>query len=95
MVVGVYPTQLLEVVLGFAMFVVLWRFRRHAHAAGWLFGLYCVLAGVERFVVEFFRAKGDIVGPLTSAQWVALAVAAIGAFLLTSRRLAAPLAVAR
>jgi phosphatidylglycerol:prolipoprotein diacylglycerol transferase len=95
MVVGVYPTQLLEVVLGFVMFLVLWRFRRHAHAAGWLFGLYCVLAGVERFVVEFFRAKGDIVGPLTSAQWVALAVAAIGAFLLTSRRLAAPLAVAR
>ena len=95
MVVGVYPTQLLEVVLGFVMFLVLWRFRRHAHAAGWLFGLYCVLAGVERFVVEFFRAKGDIVGPLTSAQWVAVAVAAIGAFLLTSRRLAAPLAVAR
>ena len=95
MVVGVYPTQLLEVVLGFVMFVVLWRFRRHAHAAGWLFGLYCVLAGVERFLVEFFRAKGDIVGPLTSAQWVALAVAAIGGFLLTSRRLAAPLAVAR
>jgi len=95
MVVGVYPTQLLEVALGFVMFLVLWRFRRHAHAAGWLFGLYCVLAGVERFIVEFFRAKGDIVGPLTSAQWVALAVAAIGAFLLTSRRLAAPLAVAR
>ena len=95
MVVGVYPTQLLEVVLGFVMFLVLWRFRRHAHAAGWLFGLYCVLAGVERFIVEFFRAKGDIVGPLTSAQWVALAIAVIGAFLLTSRRLAAPLAVAR
>jgi len=95
MVVGVYPTQLLEVALGFVMFLVLWRFRHHAHAAGWLFGLYCVLAGAERFVVEFFRAKGDIVGPLTSAQWVALAVAAIGAFLLTSRRLAAPLAVAR
>ena len=72
-VVSVYPTQLLEVVLGFVMFVVLWRLRHHAHAAGWLFGMYCVLAGVERFVVEFFRAKSDMIGPVTSAQCVALA----------------------
>jgi len=95
MVMGVYPTQLLEVALGFVMFLILWRYRRHAHGAGWLFGLYCVLAGVERFIVEFFRAKGDIVGPLTSAQWVAIAIGAIGVFLLTSRRATtAPLAVA-
>ncbi|MDB4884950.1 MAG: Prolipoprotein diacylglyceryl transferase [Gemmatimonadetes bacterium] len=84
-IVGVYPTQLLEVVLGFVMFVVLWRLRRHAHAAGWLFGVYCLLAGAERFVVEFFRAKTDMVGPLTSAQIVALAVAAAGVLLLTWR----------
>lgn len=95
MVVSVYPTQLLEVALGLVMFAILWRFHRHTHSAGWLFGLYCVLAGVERFIVEFFRAKGDIVGPLTSAQWVALAITAIGAVLLTSRRVATPLAVAR
>ena len=84
-IVGVYPTQLMEVVLGFGMFLVLWRLRRHTHAAGWLFGAYCVLAGAERFVVEFFRAKNDMVGPLTSAQIVALGVAAIGLVLLTLR----------
>jgi phosphatidylglycerol---prolipoprotein diacylglyceryl transferase len=84
-VVGVYPTQLLEVVLGFVMFVILWRLRGHARAAGWLFGMYCLLAGVERFVVEFFRAKNDMIGPLTSAQFVALAVAAAGVLLLTWR----------
>jgi phosphatidylglycerol:prolipoprotein diacylglycerol transferase len=95
LVVSVYPTQLLEVALGLVMFVILWRLRRHTHGAGWLFGMYCVLAGVERFIVEFFRAKGDVVGPLTSAQWVALAITAIGVFLITSRRQAATLAVAR
>jgi phosphatidylglycerol:prolipoprotein diacylglycerol transferase len=94
MVVSVYPTQLLEVALGLVMFVILWRLRRNTHRAGWLFGMYCLLAGVERFIVEFFRAKGDVVGPLTSAQWVALAVTVLGAFLLTSRRPATPLAVA-
>ena len=89
-VVGVYPTQLLEVVLGLVMFGVLWRLRHHAHAAGWLFGMYCVIAGAERFVVEFFRAKSDMVGPLTSAQFVALGVMAMGAVLLTWRHTPAP-----
>lgn len=94
-VVGVYPTQLLEVALGLVMFWILWRMRKHEHGAGWLFGMYCVLAGIERFIVEFFRAKGDIVGPLTSAQWVALAIGAVGVLLLTTRRTARTLAVAR
>jgi phosphatidylglycerol:prolipoprotein diacylglycerol transferase len=94
-VVSVYPTQLLEVALGLVMFWILWRLRRHTHGAGWLFGMYCVLAGVERFIVEFFRAKGDVVGPLTSAQWVALAIAAVGTVLITTRRAATTLAVAR
>ena len=94
-VVSVYPTQLLEVALGVLMFWILWRMRKHEHGAGWLFGMYCVLAGIERFVVEFFRAKGDIVGPLTSAQWMALAICAAGVLLLTTRRTATTLAVAR
>ena len=94
-VVSVYPTQLLEVALGVVMFWILWRMRKHEHGAGWLFGMYCVLAGTERFIVEFFRAKGDIVGPLTSAQWMALAIGAAGALLLTTRRSATTLAVAR
>jgi phosphatidylglycerol:prolipoprotein diacylglycerol transferase len=94
-VVSVYPTQLLEVALGLVMFWILWRLRKHEHGAGWLFGMYCVLAGIERFVVEFFRAKGDVVGPLTSAQWVALAITTIGVVLLTTRRAATTLAVAR
>ncbi|MDQ6768451.1 MAG: prolipoprotein diacylglyceryl transferase, partial [Gemmatimonadota bacterium] len=58
-VLSVYPTQLYEVALGFVMFLILWRFRDHKHAEGWLFGLYCVLAGVERFIIEFVRAKDD------------------------------------
>ena len=89
-IMAVYPTQLLEVVLGVVMFAILWRFRRHVHRAGWLFGLYCVLAGVERFVVEFFRAKSDMVGPVTSAQLVALGVTAAGVALLMWRRDVAP-----
>ena len=85
-IMSVFPTQLLEVALGLVMFAILWRLRLHRHHAGWLFGVYCVLAGIERFIVEFFRAKSDMIGPVTSAQLVALGVTAAGVVLLMLRR---------
>jgi len=92
-VVAVHPTQLYETAMGFIMFLVLWRYRSHKHAEGWLFGLYCVLAGAERFVVEFFRAKDDrLFGPLTVAQVIALAVATVGALWMYARRNVTPTA---
>ncbi|HEY8834342.1 MAG TPA: prolipoprotein diacylglyceryl transferase family protein [Chthoniobacterales bacterium] len=81
-VIAVHPTQLYEVTLGFLMFVILWRFRDHKHAEGWLFGFYCVLAGIERFIIEFFRAKDDrffFGGALTAAQLFGIAFAIGGA----------------
>jgi phosphatidylglycerol:prolipoprotein diacylglycerol transferase len=86
-VLAVHPTQLYEVTLGFVMFLILWRLRDHKHAEGWLFGVYMVLAGLERFVVEFFRAKDDrFFGPLTAAQAIALAIIVGGLALMASRR---------
>ena len=86
-VVAVHPTQIYEVVLGFVMFAILWRVRDHRHAEGWLFGAYCVLAGIERFIIEFFRAKDDrFFGPLTAAQIIALAFIAFGAAWMYVRR---------
>jgi phosphatidylglycerol:prolipoprotein diacylglycerol transferase len=79
-VVSVHPTQLYETVAGFLMFAILWRLRSHKHAEGWLFGLYLVLAGIERFFVEFLRAKDDrFFGPLTAAQVIALTLMTLGA----------------
>ncbi|HET7630903.1 MAG TPA: prolipoprotein diacylglyceryl transferase family protein [Gemmatimonadaceae bacterium] len=90
-VVSVYPTQLYEVALGTIMFLILWRLRDHKHAQGWLFGLYCVLAGLERFVIEFFRAKDDrFLGSLTYAQGIALAFVVMGLVWMRVRRDVAP-----
>jgi len=72
--VSVVPTQLIEVALGLAMFGILWRLRRHTHADGWLFGAYAVLAGIERFAVEFLRIKDDRVSVLSVAQFIAIGV---------------------
>ena len=87
-VLSVHPTQLYEVILGFVMFLILWRFRNHKHAEGWLFGLYCVLAGIERFVIEFVRAKDDrfFMGTFTMAQVIALLFAIGGAVWMYVRR---------
>lgn len=86
-VVAVHPTQLYEVAMSLVMFAVLWKLRRHRHAEGWLFGVYLVLAGIERFVVEFFRAKDDALSfGLTMAQMLALAALALGVVLLYTRR---------
>ena len=86
-VLAVHPTQLYETAMGFVMFLVLWRFRGHRHAEGWLFGLYCVLAGVERFVVEFFRAKDDrfFYDLFTMAQVIAILVFFVGVGLMWAR----------
>ena len=86
-VLAVHPTQLYETVLGTVMFLILWRFRKHKHAEGWLFGMYLVLAGAERFFIEFFRAKDDryFMG-ITLAQAIAITLALIGAFIMMQTR---------
>lgn len=85
--VSVYPTQLFEVAMGLAMFAVLWRLRKHLHTEGWLFGVYCMLAGAERFIVEFYRAKDDrMFGAFTLAQVVAIGFIAAGAAIAVSFR---------
>jgi phosphatidylglycerol:prolipoprotein diacylglycerol transferase len=86
-VVAVHPTQLYETAAGFVMFLVLWRMRDHKHAEGWLFGVYSVLAGVERFLVEFVRAKDDrFFAGLTAAQIIALGFVVVGILVMYARR---------
>lgn len=90
-VLAVHPTQLYEVTMAFLLFLVLWRLRDHKHAEGWLMGVYCVMAGVERFIVEFFRAKDDrFFGPLTVAQVIALVFIAIGIAVMAMRSRVTP-----
>ncbi|HUF29833.1 MAG TPA: prolipoprotein diacylglyceryl transferase family protein [Gemmatimonadaceae bacterium] len=86
-VLAVHPTQLYETAMAMAMFFILWRLRGHRHAEGWLFGVYMVLAGLERFIVEFFRAKDDrFFGIITLAQIFALGFVIFGGAWMVWRR---------
>jgi phosphatidylglycerol:prolipoprotein diacylglycerol transferase len=86
-VLAVHPTQLYETAMGVGMFAILWYFRGHPHQRGWLFGFYLALAGVERFIIEFFRAKDDrFFGALTMAQVIAIGFVVAGTTWMIMRR---------
>jgi phosphatidylglycerol:prolipoprotein diacylglycerol transferase len=83
-VLAVHPTQLYEVAAMLIAFAVLWALRERGRPIGWLFGLYLVFAGVERFLVEIVRAKDDrFLGPFTLAQFTSVIVLLVGILLLT------------
>lgn len=82
-VLAVHPTMLYSSLVLFAIFAALWMLRERREPAGWLFGLYLILTGVERFLVEFLRAKDDrFLWGFTTAQALALVAVAGGTALL-------------
>jgi prolipoprotein diacylglyceryltransferase len=50
-----------------------------------LFGAYAVLAGLERFLVEFLRIKDDRFFALSVAQCIAIAVLIAGVVIMRAR----------
>ena len=54
---GVYPTPLYETMMALACFALLWSLRKHRFQAGWLFSIYLLLAGAERFLIEQIRVN--------------------------------------
>ncbi len=81
--VAVHPTQIYETALMLLAFWWLWRLRDRRRVVGWRFGVYLVLAGAERLLVEFVRAKDDrLLGPFTLAQLTSVFVMAAGVWVI-------------
>jgi prolipoprotein diacylglyceryl transferase len=51
----VFPTPLYEMTIMFIVFLILWSLRKKMKLPGNLFALYLILAGTERFFIEFIR----------------------------------------
>ena len=64
---------------------MLWNLRDR-YRPGVLFGLYLVLAGTERLLIEFIRRNDAVVAGLTQPQLISLAMIAGGAALVSVRR---------
>ncbi len=81
-VLAVHPTQIYEAILMLAAFMWIWSLRKGPRPIGWIFALYLIIAGVERFCIEILRAKDDrFLGPFTLAQLTSVILIAIGTWL--------------
>jgi phosphatidylglycerol:prolipoprotein diacylglycerol transferase len=82
--VHLHPTQLYSFLYGILIFGVLLLVEGRLSRTGALFGLFVVLAGVSRFVVDFFRyyePDARSAFGLTFSQIVAVGMVALGAYL--------------
>ena len=83
--IPVHPTQLYEVIIMFIAFLFIWRIRTLPRVAGWLFSIYLIIAGFERFFIEFIRSTTPSPIPgLSVAQVTAIGLIIVGAVKLWS-----------
>jgi len=73
-----HPTPVYELLICALFFGLLWRYRTSIVENGKLFMLYLMLAGVERFSVEFLRINPRVFLGLSEYQLVAAGVALVG-----------------
>lgn len=76
--VPVHPTQIYEILLTLPIFLALWALRDRGLPDGFLFFLFFILAGLERFFVEFYRVNPEVGLGLTDAQFVSIAFIVVG-----------------
>jgi phosphatidylglycerol---prolipoprotein diacylglyceryl transferase len=83
--IPLHPTQLYEAFAEAIVCIVLVSQLRRPHRDGQVIGLYGVLYGIVRFAVEFLRehdASNPLGGPFTLEQWISLALAIGGIYLI-------------
>lgn len=72
----VQPTPIYELLFSILVFWILWKLSERHKPIGWLTGMYLVLSGIGRFLVEFVRINPRLYWGMSNAQ-----VAAIGSIL--------------
>jgi phosphatidylglycerol:prolipoprotein diacylglycerol transferase len=74
---AVHPTPIYETLFMGSVGLLLWHLRDRVRPGG-LFALYLILAGLERFLVEFLRRNEEAALGLTTAQLTAAALLLAG-----------------
>jgi phosphatidylglycerol:prolipoprotein diacylglycerol transferase len=75
----VQPTPVYEFLFALVIGWLIWRLGRKMLPLGWLTGLYLVLSGVGRFLVEFVRVNPKLYWGMSNAQVAALGSVVVGA----------------
>lgn len=74
-----HPTPIYETIICTAFFFFLWKNREKWKTDGHMFYMYLILAGVERFSIEFLRLNPRLLFGLSEAQIIAAIIIIIGA----------------
>ncbi|MEC7798677.1 MAG: prolipoprotein diacylglyceryl transferase family protein [Candidatus Neomarinimicrobiota bacterium] len=81
-VLSVHPTPIYETIIGGLIFYYLYQKRTSVTIVGSLFFTYLILAGTERFIVEFLRVNEKYFIGLSGAQVISILMITIGAWFL-------------
>jgi phosphatidylglycerol:prolipoprotein diacylglycerol transferase len=76
--VTVQPTPIYETLAMGLVAYLLWRLRDRVRP-GVVFALYCLLSGLERFLVEFVRRNSEVLAGLTAPQLESVGLMIVGA----------------
>lgn len=68
----VQPTPIYELLFALVVFWILWEQGKRSRPIGWITGLYLVLSGVGRFLVEFVRINPRLYWGMSNAQLAAV-----------------------
>ena len=79
----VHPTQLYESAVATLLFFFLWSRRKKTQRAGTMFFSYLLLAGIERFSIEFLRTNEKyLFDTFSGAQMISFLMIFIGSYFL-------------
>src|SRR5580698_7894369 len=74
----VHPTPVYELLFSLALGWLLWQLGKKYRPVGWMTGLYLVLSGLGRFLVEFVRINPKLYLGMSNAQVAALGSMVVG-----------------
>jgi phosphatidylglycerol:prolipoprotein diacylglycerol transferase len=77
----VQPTPVYEFLFSVALCWLLWELGKRSKPVGWMTGVYLVLSGIGRFLVEFVRINPRIYLGMSNAQVAALGTVVAGVLL--------------
>ncbi len=75
---AVQPTPVYELIFSLALAWLLWQLGKKSRPVGWMTGLYLVLSGLGRFLVEFVRINPKIYWHMSNAQVAAAGSMVVG-----------------
>jgi len=73
-----HPAPIYEFLIMLVVFWILWKLRKKDWADGRLFMLYLILAGLERFFIEFIRLNPKLMFGLSEAQLISVVMIVLG-----------------